>query len=189
VRARYGIGDKQFVLGVGTLEPRKNWPALIRAWAQLRRERRLSHRLVLAGGKGWLTESIFDAADASGFRSEIVFAGFVADDDLPALYSAADVFVLPSLYEGFGIPVLEAMACGTPVVCANNSSLPEAAGDAALLVSAFDEQGLADAIRQLVEDAGLRSRLTERGWAQASRFTWQAAAATLLATYERVYRG
>ncbi len=107
----------------------------------------MTHRLVIGGGKGWLTEGIFEAVEASGFRSEIVLTGFVADADLPTLYSAADVFVLPSLYEGFGIPVLEAMACGTPVVCANNSSLPEAAGDAALLVEALDEAALAAAIQ------------------------------------------
>lgn len=186
VRSRYGIGDRPFVLGVGTLEPRKNWPTLIRAWAQLKRTQHLEHRLVLAGGQGWLAEGIFDAAEASGFRTEIVFTGFVADEDLPALYSAADVFALPSLYEGFGIPVLEAMACGTPVVCADNSSLPEAAGDAALLVQASNEPALAAAILRLVEDAALRGQLTERGLAQARRFTWQAAAATLLATYEQV---
>lgn len=187
VRTQYGIGDGPFILGLGTLEPRKNWPALIRAWAQLRRDNRFTHRLVIGGGKGWLTEGIFEAAKASGFRSEIIFAGFVADADLPTLYSAADVFVLPSLYEGFGIPVLEAMACGTPVVCANNSSLPEAAGDAALLVEASDKAALAAAIRRLVEDAALRSQLQQRGLEQARRFSWDAAAHTLLSTYERVH--
>ena len=160
---------------------------LIRAWAQLRRDKRFTHRLVIGGGKGWLTEGIFEAAEASGFRSEIVLTGFVADADLPTLYSAADVFVLPSLYEGFGIPVLEAMACGTPVVCTNNSSLPEAAGDAALLVDALDEAGLAAAIQRLVEDATLRSQLQQRGLEQARRFSWDAAARTLLRTYERVH--
>ncbi len=166
---------------------REELAALIRAWAQLRRENRLTHRLVIGGGKGWLTEGIFEAVEASGFRSEIVLTGFVADADLPTLYSAADVFVLPSLYEGFGIPVLEAMACGTPVVCANNSSLPEAAGDAALLVDALDEAGLAAAIQRLVEDATLRSQLQQRGLEQARRFSWDAAARTLLRTYERVH--
>jgi glycosyltransferase involved in cell wall biosynthesis len=187
VRDRYGIGPGPFVLGLGTLEPRKNWPALIRAWARLRRQHRMAHRLVIGGGKGWLSEGIFEAADASGFRSEIVFPGFVADADLPALYSAAEVFVLPSRYEGFGIPVLEAMACGAAVVCANNSSLPEAAGDAALLVDANDEVALANAILQLVEDETLRNVLQRRGCEQAARFTWDAAATTLLATYERVH--
>lgn len=187
VRARYGIGDGPFILGLGTLEPRKNWPTLIRAWAQLRRDKRFTHRLVIGGGKGWLTEGIFEAVEASGFRSEIILTGFVADADLPTLYSTADVFVLPSLYEGFGIPVLEAMACGTPVVCANNSSLPEAAGDAALQVEASDEAALAAVIQRLVKDATLRSQLQERGLEQARRFTWDAAARSLLSTYERVH--
>lgn len=187
VRARYGIGEGPFILGLGTLEPRKNWPALIRAWAQLRRGNKLTHRLVIGGGTGWLTEGIFEAVEASGFRSEIILTGFVADADLPTLYSAADVFVLPSLYEGFGIPVVEAMACGTPVVCADNSSLPEAAGDGALLVEALDEAALAAAIRRLVEDPTLHSQLQQRGLKQAQRFTWDAAARTLLRTYERVH--
>lgn len=187
VRERYGIGGNPYILGVGTLEPRKNWPALIRAWAQLRHERRIPHRLVIAGGKGWLTEGIFEAADATGLRAEIIFAGFVADADLPALYSAADAFVLPSLYEGFGIPVLEAMACGTPVVCSDNSSLPEAAGDAALLVDANDPVALAAAILDAVDDGALRGELRHRGFEQARRFTWEASARALLDIYERVF--
>lgn len=187
VRIQYGIGDGPFVLGLGTLEPRKNWPALIRAWARLRRENRIAHRLVIGGGKGWLSEGIFEAAETCGFRSEIVFTGFVADADLPTLYSAADVFVLPSLYEGFGIPVLEAMACGVPVVCSNNSSLPEAAGEAAVLVDTTDSAALAAAIACVVEDAGLRTQLQSRGLRQVQRFTWDAAARSLLTAYERAY--
>ncbi|MDW8318199.1 MAG: glycosyltransferase family 1 protein [Anaerolineae bacterium] len=187
VRRKYGLGQGPFVLGVGTLEPRKNWPALIRAWAQLRRTTSLPHRLVIAGGKGWLYDAIFQTAEETGLAEAISFPGFVDDADLPALYSAADVFVYPSLYEGFGLPVLEALACGTPVVCADNSSLPEAAGDAALLVNAADEEALAAALYRLLTDDVLRQSLRQRGLAHAQRFTWQASARVLLAAYQRVY--
>lgn len=185
VRTKYGLGDGPFVLGVGKLEPRKNWTGLIAAWARLRREAGLGHRLVLAGSKGWLYEAIFEAADSSGLKHDIVFTGFVDDADLPALYAAADVFALPSRYEGFGIPVVEAMACGTPVVCSNNSSLPEAAGDAALTVPATDEEALAAALRRLITDRSLHATLRQRGIDHARRFTWDAAARTLLSAYEQ----
>lgn len=189
VRERYRIGDKPFVLGVGTLEPRKNWPALVRAWTILRQTTPLPHRLVIAGGKGWLTNEIFAAIDESPLREDIVLAGFVGDADLSALYSAADVFAFPSLYEGFGIPVLEALACGTPVVCANNSSLPEAAGDAALLIDAQNERDLATALQQLIEDQTLRETLRARGLQHAARFTWRHSAETLWRTYGQVLHG
>jgi glycosyltransferase involved in cell wall biosynthesis len=189
VRKRYGIGDRPFVLGVGTLEPRKNWPALIRAWARTKRRAALPHRLVLAGGKGWLYEDIFATAAASGFQEDIVFTGFVKDVDLPALYASADVFGYFSLYEGFGIPVVEAMACGVPVVCSDSSSLPEAAGDAAILVDAADEDGMADGLQRAIEDEALRSDLRARGLGHAASFTWEASAATLWQAYERVFAG
>jgi glycosyltransferase involved in cell wall biosynthesis len=189
VRKRYGIGDRPFVLGVGTLEPRKNWPALIRAWATIRRRTTLPHRLVLAGGKGWLFEEIFSAAASSGLQEDIVFTGYVDDSDLPALYGSADVFGYVSLYEGFGIPVVEAMACGIPVVCTDNSALPEAAGDAAIMVNAADEDGLADGLQRAIADEGLRNDLRARGLRQAARFSWEASAARLWQAYERVFSG
>lgn len=189
VRQRYGIGSKPFVLGVGTLEPRKNWPALIRAWTLLRQTTALPHTLVIAGGKGWLTGEITSAVTACPLKSEIVLTGFVADGDLPALYSAAGVFAFPSLYEGFGIPVLEALACGAPVVCANNSSLPEAAGDAALLVDARDESELAAALLRMIEDQTLRTERRERGMQHASGFSWPCSAEVLWRSYRQVLDG
>jgi glycosyltransferase involved in cell wall biosynthesis len=187
VRQRYQVGDGPFILGVGTLEPRKNWPGLIRAWTLMRQASGLPHRLVIAGGKGWLAQDIFTAAQASPFSRDIVFTGFVDDADLPALYAAAGVFAFPSRYEGFGIPVVEAMACGTPVVCADNSSLPEAAGDAALLVTAGDDGALAAALQRLIEDTALAASLRSAGLAHAARFTWHSAAAVLWQTYQQVH--
>ena len=185
VRTRYRLPER-FILGVSTLEPRKNFTGLIAAFDRLVAEPLPGAplHLVIAGGKGWLYDAIFAAAAASPARERIHFVGFVSDDDLPALYSLAEVFAFPSHYEGFGIPVLEAMACGTPVVCANNSSLPEVAGDAALLIEATDTEGLAGALRRLVTDADLRSELTGRGLAQAGKFGWEAAAQRLLGVYD-----
>ncbi len=182
VRARYGL-DWPFVLTVGTLEPRKNHLRLIHAFAQLL-PTHPDLRLVLAGGRGWLYEDVQAEVARLNLRDRVVFPGFVSDADLPALYSLASVFAYPSLYEGFGLPVLEAMACGTPVVCSNASSLPEVAGDAALLVDPADVAALAGALEQALADAPTRQALRTRGLAQASRFTWQAAARTLLDAYQ-----
>lgn len=182
IRQRYRL-DRPFILSVGTLEPRKNYGRLIQAYATARARARLPHQLVIAGGQGWLYQSIFDTVRQLDVQDSVQFLGYVDETDLPTLYSLADAFAFPSRYEGFGIPVIEAMACGTPVVTANNSSLPEAAGDAALLVAAEDVDGLAQALSQLVSDEALRATLRERGFRQAARFTWTAAAQTLLHAY------
>ncbi len=183
VRERYHL-PQWFILFVGTIEPRKNLARLISAYGQLRRQTGLPHALVLAGSQGWLSQGIYDQAAKEGLTEHVLFPGFVADEDLPALYTLADLLTFPSLYEGFGIPPLEAMACGTPVVASNNSSLPEATGSAALLVDAEDMEGLADAMARVLGDAALRARLSDLGRAQAARFTWRSAAETLLHAYE-----
>lgn len=183
VRARYHL-PQWFILFVGTIEPRKNLARLITAYGQLRRQTGLPHALVLAGNPGWLNEGIYEQVSKEGLSEHVLFPGFVADEDLPALYTLADLFAFPSLYEGFGIPPLEAMACGTPVVASNNSSLPEATGAAALLVDAEDVEGLADAMARVLGDATLRARLSDLGRAQAARFSWAAAATRLLRAYE-----
>jgi glycosyltransferase involved in cell wall biosynthesis len=177
---RYRVGEHPYVLSVSTLQPRKNYVRLIQAFATVGGE----VRLVIAGGRGWLYEDIFAAAAKYGDRVRIL--GFVDDADLPALYRSAALFAFPSLYEGFGLPVLEAMACGVPVVCSNASSLPEVAGDAALLVDPFDVDGIADLMARALRDRELAMDLVERGLAQASRFTWERSARQLLAAIEAV---
>jgi glycosyltransferase involved in cell wall biosynthesis len=177
LQARYGI-DQPYVLSVGTLQPRKNYLRLIRAFANLKPETlKPETSLVIAGGRGWLYEDIFSEAERHGDRVRIL--GFVDEADLPALYRSAVLFAFPSLYEGFGLPVLEAMACGVPVVCSNASSLPEVAGEAGLLVDPLDTDGLAGAMRRVLEDSGLRREMIARGVAQAARFTWERAARQL----------
>lgn len=184
VAQRYQIKGP-FILSLGTLEPRKNYPRLISAFAQLRRQSGLPHTLVIGGGKGWLTESIFARAEQENVASSVRFLGYVEESDLPTLYSLADLYVFPSRYEGFGIPVVEAMACGTPVVCANNSSLPEAAGDAALMVNADDTDALAAALERGLTDAPWRESARVKGQAQAARFTWRASATQCMTAYAK----
>ncbi|MBI2908851.1 MAG: glycosyltransferase family 4 protein [Chloroflexi bacterium] len=184
VRRKYRL-DKPFVLSVGTLEPRKNHARLIEAHSALR-ERRLPQELLIAGGSGWLYEETLPLPGKLGLEDSVRFLGFVPDDDLPALMSLADVFAYPSLYEGFGLPVVEAMACGTPVVASNTSCLPEIAGDAALLVDPTDVSSLADALYRAATDDDLRRVMAKRGLARAARFTWRAAAGRMLILYRRL---
>jgi glycosyltransferase involved in cell wall biosynthesis len=184
VLMRYKI-EHPFILGLGTLQPRKNFGRLIRAYDHLR-QHHVPHQLVIGGGRGWLDGDIYEAIDTLGLRGLVRLIGFVDDDDLPALYSAAEVFAFPSLYEGFGIPVLEAMGCGTPVVTSSVSSLPEVAGDAALCVWPEDVEALANALWRVIDDSALRNELRKRGFEQVKRFTWPMAADTLLHIYARV---
>jgi glycosyltransferase involved in cell wall biosynthesis len=180
VRARYGL-PRRFILGVGTLQPRKNFAGLIEAFARAKAE---DLDLVIAGGPGWLYEDIREAIDRHDVEGSVHLLGFVDDVDLPALYTLATVFAFPSWYEGFGLPLLEAMACGTPVVAANNSSLPEVAGDAALLVDAASTDQLVNALHVLLTDRAQRERLIAAGHKQARGFTWARAASRLKTCYE-----
>ncbi len=176
---KYGI-PKSYLLYVGTLQPRKNLSRLVEAFAALPDE----HTLVLAGKKGWLYADILRRAQRLGVGHRVIFTGYVPDGDLPALLSGAQLFVFPSLYEGFGLPVLEAMACEVPVVCSDTSSLPEVAGDAALLVSPTDTAGLAAAMNRVLTDPELRRTLVSRGKAQAAGFTWRRCAEQVLKVLE-----
>ena len=184
-RQKYGIDQRPFLLALSTLQPRKNFSRLIRAFHAARLEVDLPHQLVIGGQKGWLFEEIFATVQQLGLESDVLFPGFIADEDLPALYSAAKFFVYPSLYEGFGLPILESLACGTPVLTADNSCLPEAGGDGALYVDAESVESIADGIIQLATEPALRTRLAASGQAHASAFTWQRSLRQLLDAYER----
>lgn len=184
VHEQYGING-HYILALGTLQPRKNFTTLIRAYNLLVHEHHIPHKLVIGGGKGWLYDDIFATVQELGLGERVVFPGFVADEHLPALYRGADLFAFPSLYEGFGIPVLEAMGCGTPVVTSNTSSLPEVAGDAAICVDPQDSAALADAIWHALSDDTLRQTLRQRGLERVKLFTWEKAAIALLEVYRR----
>ncbi len=180
-RAAHGLPER-FILYLGTIEPRKNLSTLIRAYAKVRPA---GVKLVCAGGRGWMYQDVFQTVEELRISRDVIFPGFLPDDDLPLWYSAADVFVYPSAYEGFGLPVIEAMACGVPTITTNASSLPEAAGDAALLVPPDDTTALAEALSRLLDDPSLRSGLAIRGPAQAARFNWADAARCTAGVYAR----
>ncbi len=173
------------IVYVGTLQPRKNLVRLVDAFA-LVRQQRPDLRLVLAGKRGWLADPIFERVAALGLDDAVRFPGFVADADLPALLSSALCFAFPSLHEGFGFPVLEAQACGAPVLAANTSSLPEVAGDGALLVDPLDTAAIAAGLLRLAEDEALRDRLRAAGFANLRRFSWQRCAKETLAVLDAV---
>ena len=175
-----------FILYVGTLEPRKNIPSLIKAFYKLKKKN-LQYKLVIAGKKGWKYKEIFETIDKLNLQSDVVFTGYVPDEDLPALYNAADLFVYPSVYEGFGLPPLEAMACGTPVITSNTSSLPEVVGDAGIMVDPYDVDRLADAMQEVLTDEGLRADMTKKGLGRAKMFSWEKCARETLRVYEEVY--
>jgi glycosyltransferase involved in cell wall biosynthesis len=184
VKSRYGIrGDYLFYLG--TLQPRKNLVHLVDAFARLQ-PLAADLQLVLAGKKGWLYNDLFSRVGELGLGRRVVFAGYVPDDDKAALLSGALALVYPSLYEGFGLPVLEAMACGTPVLTSSISSLPEVAGEAALLVDPLDTDAMAAGISRLITDADLRQSLVDKGYAQVREFSWANAARQVLQVLESV---
>jgi glycosyltransferase involved in cell wall biosynthesis len=174
--------NKPYLLSVGTLQPRKNYVRLIQAFANLISNLQSSIpdlQLVITGGRGWMYDEIFEAASRWNVQDRVRFPEFVADEDLPALYVEALLFVYPSLYEGFGLPVAEAMACGTPVVCSNTSSLPEVAGDAALYFDPRNVDDIARALHRGLTDPALGATLRARGLARVKQFTWENAARAL----------
>ena len=188
VIAKYDL-EPDYLLFLGTLEPRKNLPGLLQAYRLLRDEGATGVPLVLVGGKGWLYDEIFERVETLHLVEHIRFLHDVPNADLPGLYSAAGVLATPSFYEGFGLPALEAMTFGTPVVVSDRASLPEVVGDAGLLVNPDDPEDIARALGRALNDEALRARMRERGLAQAARFTWEKAARETLAVYRKVLAG
>lgn len=188
IRAKYDLAQR-YLLYVGTLQPRKNLVRVVQAFSCVASRPELSDvQLVLAGKKGWLYDALFEQVTREGLAERVIFPGYVPDEELPALLSAATAFVFPSLYEGFGIPVLEAGGCGLPVITSNTSSLPEVAGDAALLVDPHDVDAIAEAMYRIVTDRELAAELTRRGHENVKRFSWEKCARETLAVLESVAR-
>ncbi|MBI5650675.1 MAG: glycosyltransferase family 4 protein [Chloroflexi bacterium] len=184
-RARRNVPEKM-ILHVGTIEPRKNIVGLVRAFARAKRAAHLPHRLVLIGARGWKHAEVDAVIEQESLRDDVIFTGYVPQDELPNWYRAADLFVYPSRYEGFGLPPLEAMASGTPVVTSNAASLPEVVGDAAIQVAPDDQVALADAIIRALTDRAMREQMRARGIAQAARFSWECAGRATADIYHAV---
>jgi len=183
--ARYGL-TPGYLLFVGTLEPRKNLPGLLTAYRILLDRVKPSPPLVIVGSRGWLYEAIYARVESLRLENHVRFVYDVADDDLPALYNGAALLVMPSFYEGFGLPALEAQACGTPVVISDRGSLPEVAGDAAVTVNPDDPEDIAAGIARVLGDPGLQAALRAAGPAHAARFTWEQAARGTLSVYRQI---
>ena len=183
---KYGI-EVPYLLYVGTIEPRKNLLTLVRAFEDLLSSTRHRPQLVLCGGRGWLDDEVFKMIERLHLTEMVRFTGYVPDEDLPALYSQAEVFVYPSLYEGFGLPPLEAMACGTCVVTSDSSSLPEVVGKSGITVPPRDWKALANAIAGLLNDADKRAYYGRAGLERASQFSWERAAHETQAVYDEVF--
>ena len=184
-RHRLKVED-EFVLYVGTIEPRKNLLTLVRAFEDVLRHTSLKPQLVIAGGKGWMMDELFSLVKNSPISERLCFTGYINDDDLCALYSSCRVFVYPSFYEGFGLPPLEAMACGAPVITSRIPSLIETVGSAACLVSAGDVSGLSRSIVELLSNEDKRRSLAEAGIQRAADFTWERTARETLEVYREV---
>lgn len=185
VRQRYNLPDNPYIFSIGTVQPRKNYARLIAALAALGSQHADVH-LVIAGGRGWLDDPIYQAVKDHHLEGRVHFIGFAQDRDLPALYSEAQCLAYPSLYEGIGFPILEAMACGIPVVTSNISSMPEVAGDAALLVDPYSVEAISTALWRMLNNEALRAELVRRGFGQATYFTWARAAKQLRGVYQQL---
>ncbi|NOU92966.1 glycosyltransferase [Paenibacillus sp. LMG 31456] len=185
VFTKFGLKEN-FWLGVGTVEPRKNYRLLIEAYAKLVNENNETKPLYIAGGRGWMENDIQNRIKELGITEKVKFLGYVSDEELSVLYSQCFAFIYPSHYEGFGLPVLEAMSCGAPVITSNNSSIPEVVGDAGLLINAKKVESLSDAMLKLNIQEGLREELISKALIQAAKFSWTYAADQVLKIYDKV---
>ena len=175
-----------FILTVGTLEPRKNIIGLIKAYGKLPENLKNTYQLVIAGGRGWKYKDIFREINKLSSASRIIFTGYLPREELRQLYNQASLFVYPSIYEGFGFPVLEALACGVPVITANTSSLPEVAGEAAVFIDPRSAEDISSAISMLLTEKEVRETLIRKGPAQVKKFSWERAAEETLNIYHEV---
>ena len=182
VRQKYHLGDKPYLLSIGTVQPRKNYQMLIQAFAPL--TDKFPHNLYIAGGKGWLYDEMMAEVEKQGIADRVRFIGFVDDEDLPTLYSAADLYLFPSIYEGFGLPMLEAMACGVPVIASDVSSLPEVGGETAVMIPPYDLLQWTQKIDALLSNLERRQQMAAAGYQQVQKFSWQKAATKLLSIYQ-----
>jgi glycosyltransferase involved in cell wall biosynthesis len=185
VRRHYGLPDS-YILYVGTIQPRKNLDMLIEAYALLRGEKATARKLVIAGRKGWLYDTLFARISSLGLQQEVIFTGFVTDEELPHLYDGACLFVYLSLFEGFGLPPLEAMSRGVPVVTSNTTSLPEVVGDAGIMVSPRNLDDVVEGMRRVLSDAAMAEKLRQAGKVRARQFSWERTAQETLDVYRRI---
>jgi len=175
-----------FILYVSGLAPHKNLITLIKAFHKVK-PKGIDHKLVITGKKRWKYKEIFDSIDALHLQDDVIFTGYVPDEDLPGLYNAADLFVYPSLYEGFGLPPLEAMACGCPVIVSNTSSLSEVVGDSGILFDPYDVEELADCILNVLKNIKFKEKMIKKGLSRAKLFSWEKCTKSTLCVYEEVY--
>lgn len=186
VKTRYHLPER-FILCVSNLQPRKNLSRLIKAYVNLRKNQpEVKHKLVIVGEKAWRYSDIFASLKESGLPDEIILTGYIPNQNLPALYSAADLFVYPSIFEGFGLPALEAMACGCPVITSNASSLPEVVGDAGIMVDPYDIEELAKMMYEVLNNEELRKKMKRKGLERAKLFSWEKCATETVKVYEEI---
>lgn len=186
VKRKYNI-EGEFLLYLGTIEPRKNIERLLEAYSLIKKKLRDYPKLVLAGGKGWLDSGIFRTLEKLKLKDNVVFSGYVSDEDVPVLMNAARAFLFPSIYEGFGMPPLEAMACGVPVLTASVASLPEVVGDAAVLVDPFSVDSISSGMEKIISDEKLRTQLSQKGKERAQLFSWEIVTEKLYKIYEDLF--